>query len=464
MTSPVPSDETFDKYPIIQRQQFAQHLTSFLNAQSDIGYVLNLNAEWGTGKTTFLQCWYNDLKADHPVIYFDAWKHDFTHDAMTALLDCFHAQLANTITENKELLENFFNKGSHFIKKAIPSIIVGYLKHKTGTEDESWISSINEAFGIDVAEKEAGDAIKEVLSSVLEQRNKVQGIDEFKKALSKIAEAYIDVKNGDIQYPVYVFIDELDRCRPTYAIEVIESVKHFFNIPNFVFVIATDSKQLQHSIKAVYGTGFDSHLYLSRFFDQSVRLPKPELELFIKNKLKKLNGQIKDVYIPLIEDIFHYHEIKSIREINKILSVLDIAASQNKTFRYIPLLTLNLLNLHYPALYAEFITKHKNPYAGPYDGGGLTNEIAYNTRNCRPLVNNGNTSIPFEQVLQISITGAVDKKSTDKYFVDDVRAFSSQNQHSKIVHAHNNEIPTVINSAALRDYINIIELAGHFEM
>lgn len=78
----VPHTEVFDNYNIINHQPFAQHLTSFLNSKSEVGYVLNLNAEWGAGKTTFLQCWYNELKESHPVIYFDSWKSDFTHDAM----------------------------------------------------------------------------------------------------------------------------------------------------------------------------------------------------------------------------------------------------------------------------------------------------------------------------------------------------------------------------------------------
>jgi hypothetical protein len=77
---------------------------------------------------------------------------------------------------------------------------------------------------------------------------------------------------------VFIFIDELDRCRPTYAIEMLETVKHLFDIPNFIFVLSTDTNQLQHSIKAVYGHDFDSHEYLSRFFEQ--RFTLPELDYF----------------------------------------------------------------------------------------------------------------------------------------------------------------------------------------
>lgn len=66
--------------------------------------------------------------------------------------------------------------------------------------------------------------------------------------------------------PIFIFIDELDRCRPDYAISLLEIVKHIFDIKNFVFIIATNTDQLQHSIKNVYGNDFSANDYLGRFF------------------------------------------------------------------------------------------------------------------------------------------------------------------------------------------------------
>ncbi|QDE47832.1 hypothetical protein EIN43_17235 [Enterobacter hormaechei] len=65
--------------------------------------------------------------------------------------------------------------------------------------------------------------------------------------------------------PTFIFIDELDRCRPNYAIDMLETIKHLFDINNVVFVIATDKEQLSHSICSVYGSGFDATRYLDRF-------------------------------------------------------------------------------------------------------------------------------------------------------------------------------------------------------
>jgi hypothetical protein len=471
MDSFVPKEEEFNKYPTIQREGFADHLTKYLNSKSDQGYVLNLNSEWGSGKTTFLKCWYNKLRLQHPVIYFDAWKNDFTHDAMTALLDCFHAQLANEVTSDKKLVKDLFVKGGRFIKKGVPSLVVGYLKHKTGTEDESLISEITDDLGVELTDDEAGDVIKTVFAEVLEQRNKVNGIEEFKQVLSGLAREYIDAKLDKINYPVYVFIDELDRCRPTYAIEVIECVKHFFNIPNFIFVIATDSQQLQHSIKAVYGSGFDSHLYLDRFFDQSVKLSVPKLDKFLKVKLDKLQDTyiVNDKTLPIVEDIFHYHGITSLREINKILSVLDIAKINDKPFRLVPLLTMNLLRLHFPKTYLKITKNNFNPYRSRSMGSNVDSEVSNFSTNHRAIKHNDG-SISYEHFLHTSISGVI---MNNDYENNDLAQFKNMSRDQftnnigrldQLIHTYNNSMTRKNGIVKLQDYVSIIEMAGHFEM
>lgn len=69
----------------------------------------------------------------------------------------------------------------------------------------------------------------------------------------------------DLDQPFTILIDEPDRCRLTYSIEMLERLKHLFDIPKVAFVVATDTEQLQHAIKAVYGEGFHAKAYLRRF-------------------------------------------------------------------------------------------------------------------------------------------------------------------------------------------------------
>ena len=82
-----------------------------------------------------------------------------------------------------------------------------------------------------------------------------------------------------------MIIDELDRCRPSYAVELLEVTKHLFAVDKIVFVLAINRSELAHSIKVVYGSDFDAEGYLRRFFDIDFRLPEPERERFIRAML-----------------------------------------------------------------------------------------------------------------------------------------------------------------------------------
>ncbi|MHA2742715.1 KAP family P-loop NTPase fold protein [Vibrio harveyi] len=370
----VSSDEKFENYNIIDNKPYAMHLTQFLDSKARNGYVLNLNAEWGAGKTTFLHCWYNELNNNHPVVYFDAWKSDFTKDPMLALMDAFRKQLISPAAENKDLIKTFLSKGSHFVKTALPSLVVGYIKNKGGVDSNtSLLTSASEEF--DIPEDNLSDALKDTMKAMLIQKQRVEGIEEFKNILIELNKDYVRVfpeKNG----PVYVLIDELDRCRPTYAIEVVECVKHFFNTENFIFVLATDTNQLQHSIKSIYGSDFDSLTYLSRFFDNSVTLPTPNRTAFIETIISeylKENPPHPKV-LRFIGAIFEFHDIRSLREVQKIINVIDIAKSQSKAYSTIMLVALSILKRCYPEHYRAFVNSNENPYTSRH-GNRSPNDI-----------------------------------------------------------------------------------------
>ncbi len=110
--------------------------------------------------------------------------------------------------------------------------------------------------------------------------------DGFTRLVEKIG------KLESIKLPIFVLVDELDRCRPTFSIQLLENIKHLFGVPGVYFVIATNIDQLSHSVGAVYGTGFNSEGYLKRFFDQEYILPEPDNEsyaefLFEKHSIKE---------------------------------------------------------------------------------------------------------------------------------------------------------------------------------
>jgi hypothetical protein len=137
-------------------------------------------------------------------------------------------------------------------------------------------------------------ASKVVEQLINEHDSKAAAIRSLKDNVKKWIE--IVVQKKELSNPAFVFIDELDRCRPSYAVEMLETIKHIFDIPGVVFVVATDTEQLQHAVKAIYGVGFDARVYLSRFFNSRFSLKAPNLEnlLEVHCDTKKLSKEYFD--------------------------------------------------------------------------------------------------------------------------------------------------------------------------
>jgi hypothetical protein len=270
----------------IKRKQLAERFTQYLKSRNtkDNAYVVNLNGAWGTGKTYFVTEWKKLVEEQgHIAIKIDAWESDYLNDPLAIIIAELLEQIKANIKDynadfeakEKEVANAILNigknilpilakiLGKHLLGKAATDDIVALLEKTTG----SLLSSEKPQNDLNIGELG--------LSVVRQHKQHKQFAQDFKKQAREL----VDFALGDNpNRQVFIFIDELDRCRPTYAIEMLETVKHLFDIPNFIFVLSTDTNQLQHSIKAVYGNEFDSHEYLSRFFEQ--RLTLPELDFF----------------------------------------------------------------------------------------------------------------------------------------------------------------------------------------
>ena len=275
ITNPTPKyNEWLTKYTFdncgVGRKQYGEFLASFIKGEKN-GFVLNLNGKWGTGKTQFLRRLYTHFYHDnHPVIYIDAWESDFTNDPLLVVASELLNQLStmlpvngNDLDELKELLGKVFKSSL---------ITAGSFIGKQLMDDGATGREIVKIF-MDKTPKDLLDSIKSGYS------DQVEAIKQVRQQLEFIAEALMENKRT---LPVIVLIDELDRCRPSYSIEMLEVIKHFFDTKHFVFVVATDTEQLQNSIKAVYGDLFDSNAYLRRFFDRKAELNSPDIPHFLK--------------------------------------------------------------------------------------------------------------------------------------------------------------------------------------
>lgn len=288
----MPSDKTppFEKCATdTKRKDLALRFTQYLNTRDtkEHAFPVNLNGAWGTGKTFFVDNWKLLVEQQgHIGIKIDAWESDYLDDPLTIIIAEIIEQLKGRCNdlqfhEQEKKVANALVQ----LKSALPAIAKALISIFLGKDAADSIGSIVEAIaktGIEHQKYEPDLNMGELgLEATRAHIRHKQFIKDFKDEVGKL----VDIAQPDkTDKKVFIFIDELDRCRPTYAIEMLETVKHLFDIPNFVFVFSTDTKQLQHSIKAVYGQDFDSHEYLSRFFEQRLTLPEPDYFEFIKTQ------------------------------------------------------------------------------------------------------------------------------------------------------------------------------------
>ncbi|HHF3187897.1 TPA: P-loop NTPase fold protein [Vibrio alginolyticus] len=267
------------------REKQAEAFTNYLNSRpGTCGYVANLNGAWGTGKTFFVDNWCTKLSEQGYVsVKIDAWESDYLNDPLAIVTAEILTQLKKRSGREDfaEKEKQIFSSGWKLAKNFLPVLTMALGKHYLGKDYESLLKEIGVSVKGTIDDKSApapdfGDFGKEMFATHEKHKEFVQ---TFRANLGDLVKHACEISGKP---KVYVFIDELDRCRPTYAIEMLEVVKHLFDIPNMVFVLSTDTTQLECSIKAVYGEQFDSEEYLSRFFQRRLSLSEPDYLSFVR--------------------------------------------------------------------------------------------------------------------------------------------------------------------------------------
>ena len=288
-------NSTFDNCKL-NRREFGHFLADYLTGEHD-GFVLNLNGSWGAGKTEFLKRLYSlFITRNYPCIYIDAWESDFSKDPLTVIsselltqMQLLHGDVVNL--DDVKTTKKYLGR----MLKGLAVGTSGYITKKILDDSSLGIAAAQQVFGIETTPEEYVDQ----LSSDYSQQ--VDSIKHIKSSLSDLAKSM--ETSLKVNLPVIVLVDELDRCRPNYAIEMLEVIKHFFNTPKFVFVVASDTEQLCESIKNVYGAKFDSHTYLKRFFDRRTVLPKTSLLEYVQQVTdEKFESEVNHEGIVLYPD------------------------------------------------------------------------------------------------------------------------------------------------------------------
>lgn len=273
---PVVGEQPFQG-DLLNRKQLAERLTTYLY-RLQAGAVLAIDASWGEGKTWFGRNWAAHLKNEaHNVIYIDAFEQDYIEDPFMLL----SAEILEAMGENG-LVPTLTETATNIAKALVPmgtKMIVNTIgQWALGTSNLSDKAKEFIEGAVDDSAEASGGWIKDRLMKHAGDKAMMQ---QFKEQLTQFA-------NSDPERPIVIFIDELDRCKPTFAVELIERIKHFFDVPNIVFVLLLNRDQLEKAVKGVYGAETDAALYLSKFVNFFFKLPKEEMgEILRYDKTKR---------------------------------------------------------------------------------------------------------------------------------------------------------------------------------
>lgn len=311
------------------RTNLADQLENYIS-RIKVGATVAIDAEWGAGKSWFVKHWKAQLvQKEFKVIYLNAFTQDYIEDPFLTIA----MEIANVLEAEKKDIEKIKSTIGEAYRAILPSLPLlifqlamtfmgaGKMAKQVADTFEN-LKDDTGAFGEAAAEL-LNEKLKEHLSAQVDNyENEKKSLEYFKSQLAEITK--------DLEKPLVFIVDELDRCKPEFAIRLIERIKHFFDIPKVVFVLAVNKKQLEESINSFYGFTSSSK-YLEKFIDITVLLKNSDnKELNYENIIKAyidqlgINPKINDVINQLntICIVYNPNSRQLIRIFNK-LALLD---------------------------------------------------------------------------------------------------------------------------------------------
>lgn len=255
------------------RKQLAEQVLKLIQYECpfrDDSFVISLNAPFGRGKTKFLQMFraYYEKKS-YKSILINAWEDDFADNPIVpiscSLIEGLKGIDDKDINSAKDkLIESLratLTISSNISNNVLKLVSCGVLDVQDNVK----------------AVKENYEKAKGSMQSVIEEDflNTKAALKDMKTAL----EDFVDKIGRD---KIIIVVDELDRAKPSYAIEFLEAIKHIFSIKGLVFLLAVNRKQLEISARTIFGKELDFDGYYMRFISREIYLDSAKVENYTK--------------------------------------------------------------------------------------------------------------------------------------------------------------------------------------
>lgn len=304
----------------IGRGEFVRQFVKMLNAIED-NCTIALEGNWGSGKTFFVKQVKMVLDAHNP--NYQPVNGFLTEERRKVIKEkCSEFNAEDGSTELKPQLCVYYDAWQNDNDEdPILSLVYSIVK-EIGSE-----FSFNKKSTLDIC----GELIKLVcdkdiskLIKVLKGKNALDRIRKTKDEADKVSE-FLQSLLPEVGERLIVFVDELDRCKPSYAVKLLERIKHYFLDEEITFVFSVNINELQHTIKKHYGSDFDATRYLDRFFDLRATLPKFDLEKYYANIGFELNEKMFNYVCASVINKYQFE----MRNIAKYIRLAKIAVPKS---------------------------------------------------------------------------------------------------------------------------------------
>lgn len=277
---------TFDDRDEFQRKPTAEKIIRLLGSDIDI-FPMAIDGSWGTGKTEFciklIQLMEEEQKQEGAkkknIIYFDAFEAEPTDQPLLCLL----AKVREVIPDKKK--KEFTQRIAPVAKVLIKTAGKAFLQYTLKTSASALNEEINKAV-VNSGEALIDMGVESLLDAYAKSK---ENIDALKAVLTEAVK----------EIPLVIFIDELDRCRPDFALSIFELTKHIFDIHGIKIIFSINSEQMKSIIKNRYGNYIDAEVYLEKFIHFSILLQNK----FVNNRTHNINAM--NILYKYIEEECH---------------------------------------------------------------------------------------------------------------------------------------------------------------
>ena len=345
---------TFDTQDEFNRRPIAKNIIRLLTSPIDLSPMV-IDGGWGTGKTEFCQKLIRLMQQQHPdyqPVYIDAFRSDHSGEPLLALLaeiikTCTPEDTSEQPSEQRKNITRKIAKAARFGIKTVAKAAASHLlKQSTDDLAEEFQQIMNDGQDADSLAETVTDAAATIASHTIdatveallkEQIEAEKNLETLKACLKELA----------ADKPIILFIDELDRCRPDYAVDMLEVIKHVFDVENVKVVLVTNTKQLRAAINHRYGMEVDAQKYLDKFLKYSFALPDKVVARFEEERAlvaveyfeqlvrnNGIAGELKglieqEVTMDFIRDMIERNGL-SLRETERLVRFLELFHSLSR--------------------------------------------------------------------------------------------------------------------------------------